>query len=161
MAPEAKRRKRTNRSRSPIKLTELSASIQRKRTAEGLSLRQVARQVGLGASTLWRLERGRGVPDSATLVYLYTARDIPRPGRGVPDSATLARLAEWLSVPLERLVDVARPTKRKAIVYYEDENTPDIVEAHLRADRRLSPETAKALVELFRVAYNQFARKKR
>ncbi len=139
MAPEAKRRKRTNRSRSPIKLTELSASIQRKRTAEGLSLRQVARQVGLGASTLWRLERGRGVPDSATL----------------------ARLAEWLSVPLERLVDVARPTKRKAIVYYEDENTPDIVEAHLRADRRLSPETAKALVELFRVAYNQFARKKR
>jgi len=34
---------------------------------------------------------------------------------------------------------------------------PDIVEAHLRADRNLTPETAKALSELFRVAYQQFS----
>ncbi|RMG55674.1 MAG: hypothetical protein D6723_02170 [Acidobacteria bacterium] len=87
-----------------------------------------------GDSTLWRLENGRGVPDSATL----------------------ARLAEWLSIPLERLVDVTRPERRKVIVHYEDENTPDIVEAHLCADRRPSPETVEALAELFRVAYNQF-----
>jgi len=32
------------------------------------------------------------------------------------------------------------------------------VEAHLRADRNLSPETADALSQLFRVAYSQFSR---
>ena len=34
----------------------------------------------------------------------------------------------------------------------------EIVEAHLRADRNLTPETANALSELFRVAYTQFSR---
>lgn len=91
-----------------------------------------------GDSTLWRVENGRGVPDSATL----------------------ARLAEWLSILLERSVDVTRPERRKVIVHYEDENAPDIVEAHLRADRRPSPETVEALAELFRVAYNQFPQRR-
>ena len=35
--------------------------------------------------------------------------------------------------------------------------TPEIVEAHLRADKHLTPQTAKALSELFRVAYAQFS----
>jgi hypothetical protein len=43
------------------------------------------------------------------------------------------------------------------VVYYPHEPTPEIVEAHLRADKSLSPETAKALSELFRVAYKQFS----
>ncbi|MBL8151739.1 MAG: hypothetical protein JNN15_17580 [Blastocatellia bacterium] len=47
--------------------------------------------------------------------------------------------------------------EEKPIVYYPSESTPDIVEAHLRADPNLKPETAKALSELFRVAYFQFA----
>jgi hypothetical protein len=46
----------------------------------------------------------------------------------------------------------------KAVIYYPQEPTPEIVEAHLRADRNLTPETAAALSELFRVAYNQFSR---
>ncbi|HEU5238772.1 MAG TPA: hypothetical protein VFU37_16695, partial [Pyrinomonadaceae bacterium] len=45
----------------------------------------------------------------------------------------------------------------KPVVYYPHESTPEIVEAHLRADRQLTPETAKALSELFRVAYKQFS----
>ena len=45
----------------------------------------------------------------------------------------------------------------EAVVYYPHEATPEIVEAHLRADKNLSPETAKALSELFRVAYAQFS----
>ena len=32
-----------------------------------------------------------------------------------------------------------------------------LVEAHLRADKHLTPETARALSELFRVAYTQFS----
>ena len=43
------------------------------------------------------------------------------------------------------------------VIYYPHEATPEIVEAHLRADRNLTPETANALSELFRVAYQQFS----
>ena len=39
-----------------------------------------------------------------------------------------------------------------------DGTAPEIVEAHLRADKNLTPETAAALSELFRVAYTQFSR---
>ena len=46
----------------------------------------------------------------------------------------------------------------EAVVYYPEEPIPEIVEAHLRADRNLTPETAAALSELFRVAYTQFSR---
>ncbi|MFN2481882.1 MAG: hypothetical protein ABR554_10490, partial [Pyrinomonadaceae bacterium] len=45
----------------------------------------------------------------------------------------------------------------QAVVYFPQESTPSIVEAHLRADRNLSEETARALSELFRVAYAQFS----
>ena len=48
-------------------------------------------------------------------------------------------------------------TDNSAVVYFPHEATPDIVEAHLRADRNLTPETAQALSELFRVAYAQFS----
>jgi hypothetical protein len=43
------------------------------------------------------------------------------------------------------------------VVFYPHESMPEIIEAHLRADRNLTPETAKALSEMFRVAYNQFS----
>ena len=45
------------------------------------------------------------------------------------------------------------------VIYYPTESMPSIVEAHLRADRNLKPDMAKALAELFRVAYTQFATK--
>jgi hypothetical protein len=38
--------------------------------------------------------------------------------------------------------------------------TPDVVEAHLRADTNLTPENAAALSELFRLAYRQYSVKK-
>ena len=43
------------------------------------------------------------------------------------------------------------------VIYYPHEATPEIVEAHLRADKNLNAETAQALSELFRVAYKQFS----
>ncbi len=45
---------------------------------------------------------------------------------------------------------------KQAVIYYPQEPVPEIVEAHLRADRNLTPETAAALSELFRVAYAQY-----
>jgi transcriptional regulator with XRE-family HTH domain len=124
---------------SLINVAELGELVKRQRERTKMSLREVATTTGVSASTLSRVENGVGTPDSATL----------------------ARLAQWLGVPLERLMSgsllaQSEPAK-EPVVYYPTESTPSIVEAHLRADKNLQPDTAKALAELFRVAYNQFA----
>lgn len=122
-----------------INVIELGEYIKRKRQDEKLSLRQVATVTKVSPATLSRIENGIGVPDSATL----------------------ARLASWLGIPLDRLMKGSLMTGgaegSEPIIYYPSESTPDIIEAHLRADPNLKPETAKALAELFRVAYLQFA----
>jgi transcriptional regulator with XRE-family HTH domain len=123
--------------KSLVNTGELGRAIRRKREEQGLSLRDVATETGVSASTLSRIENGTGKPDADNI----------------------ARLTAWLNVPMERIMsgrssdgDEARP-----VVYFPQETMPDIVEAHLRADRNLTPDTAKALSELFRVAYAQFS----
>jgi transcriptional regulator with XRE-family HTH domain len=127
-----------------LNIVELGEYVKRKRQEDKLSLRQVATKINVSASTLSRIENGIGTPDSATL----------------------ARLAAWLGIPLERLMrgslmeSVEGETTEsfsEPVIYFPTESTPNIVEAHLRADRNLKPDTAKALAELFRVAYFQFA----
>lgn len=120
-----------------INVTELGSYIKRKRESERLSLRAVAKQTQVSASTLSRIENGTGIPDTPTL----------------------ARLAKWLSIPFERIVGSGNSSE-SPIIYYPNESIPDIVEAHLRADRNLTPEGARALAEMFRVAYNQVSVKK-
>ena len=120
---------------SLVNVLELGKHLKRRRLGERMSLRAVARETGVSASTLSRIENGSGVPDADTL----------------------ARLARWLDIPLERIVTTRAGESLDAVVYYPDNSTPDIVEAHLRADRNLTPETARALSELFRVAYKQFS----
>ena len=120
-----------------VNTEELGNAVRRRREQQNLSLRDVADQTGVSASTLSRIENGTGKPDADNI----------------------ARLASWLDMPIERVMhhgqrNAADP---KPVVYYPHESTPEIVEAHLRADRQLSPETAKALSELFRVAYKQFS----
>jgi transcriptional regulator with XRE-family HTH domain len=115
---------------------ELGRAIQRKRQEQGLSLRDVADETGVSASTLSRIENGTGKPDADNI----------------------ARLTGWLNVPMERIMGGRQADgEAAAVVYFPQESTPEIVEAHLRADRNLSPETAQALSELFRVAYAQFS----
>ena len=132
---------------SALNIEELGEYVKRKRQEEKLSLRQVAQNINVSASTLSRIENGIGTPDSATL----------------------ARLASWLGIPLERLMRgslLGEPGEMalsaayvEPVIYYPTESTPSIVEAHLRADRNLKPEMARALAELFRVAYSQFSGK--
>ncbi|HAF13295.1 MAG TPA: hypothetical protein DCK93_21290 [Blastocatellia bacterium] len=124
--------------KSLINTQELGRAIRRRREESQLSLRDVADQTNVSASTLSRIENGTGKPDADNI----------------------ARLTTWLDVPLERILSSGRDTadEAKAVVYYPHESTPEIVEAHLRADRNLSPETADALSALFRVAYSQFSR---
>ena len=126
--------------KSLVNTVELGRAIRRKREEAGLSLRDVATETQVSASTLSRIENGTGKPDADNI----------------------ARLTAWLDMPMERIMsgrtqDSDGNDAAKAVVYFPHEATPDIVEAHLRADRNLSAETAKALSELFRVAYAQFS----
>jgi transcriptional regulator with XRE-family HTH domain len=119
-----------------INTVELGRAIRRKREDSGLSLRDVANETGVSASTLSRIENGTGKPDADNI----------------------ARLTSWLNVPMERIMGGRNNSdEARAVVYFPQETMPDIVEAHLRADRSLTPDTAKALSELFRVAYAQFS----
>ncbi len=121
---------------SLISTIELGRAIKRRREELGLSLRDVADKTAVSASTLSRIENGTGKPDADNI----------------------ARLTSWLDMPIDRVMKKQRNDKGiEAVVYYPHEATPEIVEAHLRADKNLSPDTAKALSELFRVAYLQFS----
>lgn len=121
-----------------VNTEELGRAIRRKRESLGLSLRDVADETTVSASTLSRIENGTGKPDADNI----------------------ARLTNWLDVPMERILGGNPPDSDapKPVVYFARESTPEIVEAHLRADRNLTQETATALSELFRVAYTQFSR---
>ena len=121
---------------SLINTIELGRAIKRRREELGLSLRDVADVTNVSASTLSRIENGTGKPDADNI----------------------ARITSWLDMPVDRVMrSQSSEDGVEAVVYYPHEATPEIVEAHLRADKNLSPETAKALSELFRVAYAQFS----
>lgn len=126
-----------SKSASLINTKELGKAISRKRIELGLSLRDVADKTQVSASTLSRIENGTGKPDAENI----------------------ARLTDWLQMPIDRVMKRAKGENSKVepVIYYPHESTPQIIEAHLRADRNLSPETAKALSEMFRVAYAQFS----
>lgn len=121
-----------------VNTEELGRAIRRRREELGLSLRDVAAETSVSASTLSRIENDTGKPDAENI----------------------ARLTSWLNMPMERVFSGRRTgsDEAPAVIYYPHESTPEIVEAHLRADRDLTPETANALSELFRVAYAQFSR---
>jgi transcriptional regulator with XRE-family HTH domain len=123
--------------KSGVNTDELGNAVRRRREQQNLSLRDVADETGVSASTLSRIENGTGKPDADNI----------------------ARLAAWLDMPIERVLHHGQRSASdpKPVVYYPHESTPEIVEAHLRADKHLTPETAKALSELFRVAYKQFS----
>jgi transcriptional regulator with XRE-family HTH domain len=123
---------------SLINTIELGRAIKRRREELGMSLRDVADVTQVSASTLSRIENGTGKPDADNI----------------------ARLTNWLDMPVDRVMKKQGAKRRnvEAVVYYPHEATPEIVEAHLRADKNLTPETAKALSELFRVAYTQFSK---
>jgi transcriptional regulator with XRE-family HTH domain len=118
-----------------INTAELGRAIKRHREELKMSLRDVADEISVSASTLSRIENGTGKPDADNI----------------------ARITRWLDMPVDRVMANRKGKDVEPVVYYPHEATPEIVEAHLRADKKLTPETAKALSELFRVAYQQFS----
>jgi transcriptional regulator with XRE-family HTH domain len=121
---------------SLINTAELGKAIKRRRDELKMSLRDVADIIEVSASTLSRIENGTGRPDTDNI----------------------ARITQWLNMPVDRLMTKTSENDVEPVIYYPHEKTTDIIEAHLRADKNLTPETANALSELFRVAYDQFSK---
>ena len=113
-----------------IDVVRLGRLVRRKRQKQELSLRELADQLELKIPTLSRIERG-------------ASKDV--------SSATLVALSEWLGADWSEL----REQKPKSVVRSGKtvEETPDIVDVYLRADKNLNQATAQALSLLFRTAY--------
>src|SRR6266498_1972611 len=130
-----------------VRWEELSRLIRAKRTAERLTLDQAARESGVSPATLSRWERQHN----------------PRAGQPrerlqhEPDTRTLAAIARWLGVSLDQIVSVNTAPTDQCVMHREGDSTPDVVAAHLRADRNLDAATAQALERMFRAVYEQFA----
>lgn len=125
-----------DKNNNSINTAELGRAIKRKRLESKMSLRDVADITKVSASTLSRIENGTGKPDADHI----------------------AVLTKWLDMPVERVLYTKSDENEQApVIFFQHEPLPDIIEAHLRADPNLDSDTAKALSELFRVAYKQMA----
>lgn len=121
---------------------ELGELIRARRRQDRLTLEQAALQCGISPATLWRLERQESV---------RTGKRLPE-----PDTKTLGAVTRWLGVSLNRVLDTPIASAADSIAHGQHETTPDIIEAHLRADRNLDPQASAALGRMFRLAYEQF-----
>lgn len=129
---------------SAFRVEDLSTLIRQKRQREKLTLEQAAKDSGVSAATLSRWERRSGDGTDST-------------GPNEPDVRTLTLITRWLGVSIDRVFG-DRPGSPQVPDSNELASVPDIVEAHLRADRNLDERSAEALSEVFRLAYDQFSR---
>lgn len=118
------------------RMSRLPALIKAKRREMGIGLRTAAEESGVSPSTLSRLERGIS--------------------QSLPDTETLTKVANWLGVSLE---DIITQNKSNSTFDESDLSTTEAIEVYLRADKNLTPETAKALSDMFKMIYKQFTEK--
>jgi transcriptional regulator with XRE-family HTH domain len=121
--------------RRVVGFEELGSMIQEKRRRQQLTLEAAAQHTGVSAATLSRLERRA----SASAL----GREMP-----TPDVRTLSAIADWLGVAVAGAGSTT-------IEVSTDIPLPNVVEAHLRADRNLDSDTAALLARMFRAAYMQ------
>jgi transcriptional regulator with XRE-family HTH domain len=100
-------------------------AMERRRQAENLSWRQLAKRLNLSASTFSRLARGRR-----------------------PDVDTFLRLIAWLEMPADRFMTDGRSSGTP-----RESDTLDVIADVLRSDRTLPADGAGALEQLMRIAY--------
>ena len=120
-------------SRQPVKIKDLGKLVREKRKANKLTLEEVAERIGVSAATLSRLER-----QHANALNMS------------PDTRTITAIASWLGVSVDGFSGIEEQWAHRS--------TPDLIEAHLRADRNLDPEAAEKLGIMFRLAYEQFTK---
>lgn len=62
---------------SPVVVPPVGARIRQARTARGMSLRGLAREIGVSASLISQIETGKSQPSVSTLYAITTALSIP------------------------------------------------------------------------------------
>lgn len=100
------------------------------RQAKDLTWKAVAEKAKVSASTLTRIAQGKR-----------------------PDVDTLAALCKWSGLSADDFIAYNEMSREKP------EPLAEIV-AHLRADKNLKPEGAKAIEVMIRAAYDQFRKEK-
>ena len=114
---------------SYVELGKLAALVKARRGKKGL--REAAREIGeISASTLSRIEQGK-----------------------TPDIDTYLKICDWLGISPGQLFKTDNEPREVGVPVTDGMTTPEIVEAHLRADRELSPQTAEALANMVMAAY--------
>jgi transcriptional regulator with XRE-family HTH domain len=112
----------------PIDVSALYGALDSKRNAERMSWRELARELDLSPSLFTRLAQGRQ-----------------------PELNSYLSMTEWLNVSTEDFVD--RPDRPKT----QSPDTVGAIEAFLRADTKLKPESAKAITKIVKAAYDEMA----
>lgn len=102
-----------------VNVDQLGAELKRRREELGISLRAVEQVTRISAATLSRVERG-----------------------SVPELSILERLAEWLGVKISAVGDEDSGVKT-------DADLKRTIAVHLRANRNMSEEVARAIAESF------------
>lgn len=114
---------------SYLDMSAFTAMLKAKRASN--SLREAAKEIGeISASTLSRIENGK-----------------------VPDMESYLRLCDWIGADPDQFLKRAKEEETA------EPTTPEIIEAHLRADKNLDETTAKAIAEMVRTAYHLNRRK--
>ncbi len=112
--------------RATVDVDALHEALDQKRRREGLTWRGVAKTVGTSPSTFTRLAQGHR-----------------------PDLDTFVTLCSWLGVAAERF------TRKDVLEDGEQQNTLGEITAILHASQDLSPESARALQDIFQAAYER------
>jgi transcriptional regulator with XRE-family HTH domain len=117
-----------------IDIHKLAALVRAKRGKR--VLRETAKEIGVvSVSTLSRVEQGK-----------------------IPDLGTFLRLCHWLGVSPEHFV--SEYVQVDPHMPAPNISAPEMIVAHLRADRTLDPHTAEALSTMIRLAYEAAAQGK-
>lgn len=96
---------------------------------------------------------GRGLRATATEIGGVSASTLSRVEQGkVPDLDTFLRLCRWLGVSPDEFTDGPSGPQTD-----DGGQRVDVIAAHLRADRTLDRETARALERMVRLAYQAAA----
>jgi transcriptional regulator with XRE-family HTH domain len=111
-----------------IDLGALYTALDSKRDAQRKSWRDVAGELEISPSVLTRLAQGRR-----------------------PDLDTFLAMVRWLGTDADSFIRGDRPPAQ------EEQETVAVISTYLRADRALKPESAQAIENIVRTAYEQLA----
>lgn len=114
---------------SLVKLEELAAILKAHRSEHDLTLNDAARETGISASTLSRIENAKFSPKLETVVAL----------------------CNWMNISADRFTEFHTEE--------EFSTTPEKVEVYLRADRKLSAAAAREIINVVRHLYEYHTKK--